>query len=140
MLRNTRKWLEKIYRFLFDNTNSTIQMLFKFNNLLNQRIKTLQNLISSVTTVILRGAGNRGVEKSTQQGALCSVLLTKYHSGGNVKKTETGRICSTYRGEKRCLQGFGGGNLREGDHLEDPGVDERIILKWIVERLDGSID
>ena len=23
------------------------------------------------------------------------------------------------------------GNLRERDHLGDPGVDERIILKWI---------
>jgi hypothetical protein len=28
------------------------------------------------------------------------------------------------------------GNLRDGDHLEDPGVDRRIILKWIFERLD----
>jgi len=35
--------------------------------------------------------------------------------------------CSTYGGEERCIQGFGGQNLRERDHLEDPGVDEGII-------------
>jgi hypothetical protein len=27
-----------------------------------------------------------------------------------------------------------------GDHLEDPGVDRRIILKWIFERLGGGVD
>jgi hypothetical protein len=31
---------------------------------------------------------------------------------------------------------FQWGNLREGDHSEDSGVDGRIILKWIFERLD----
>jgi hypothetical protein len=28
----------------------------------------------------------------------------------------------------------------EGDHLEDRGVDGRIILKWTYERLDGGMD
>ena len=29
-------------------------------------------------------------------------------------------------------------NLREGDHLKDPSVDGRIILKWILEKWDGG--
>jgi len=35
----------------------------------------------------------------------------------------------TYVGQERCVQGFWWGNLRKRDHLEDPGVDERIILR-----------
>ena len=30
--------------------------------------------------------------------------------------------------------GFWWGNLRERDYLEDPGVDRRIILRWIVRK------
>ena len=44
--------------------------------------------------------------------------------------------CTTYGGEERRIQGFGGGNLRKRDHLEDPGVDGRIILKWIFRKWD----
>jgi hypothetical protein len=34
--------------------------------------------------------------------------------------------------------GFCWGDLREGDHLEDPAVDGRIILKWIFKNWDGG--
>jgi len=39
-------------------------------------------------------------------------------------------------GERRGYAGFWWGNLREGEHLEDPGVDGRIILRWICRKWD----
>jgi hypothetical protein len=60
----------------------------------------------------------------------------KYHSDDQVKMTEIGRTCSTYggrRGAYRVLVGKPEGR----NHLEDPGVDGRIILKWILEKWDG---
>jgi hypothetical protein len=34
--------------------------------------------------------------------------------------------------------GFWLGNLREENHLEEPGVDGRIISNWIFEKWDGG--
>jgi hypothetical protein len=38
----------------------------------------------------------------------------------------------TLRG--KAYTGIGWGNLREGDHLKDPGVDGRLTLEWIFEK------
>jgi hypothetical protein len=35
--------------------------------------------------------------------------------------------------------GFWWRDLRESDHLGDPGVDGRIILKWIFKKCDGEV-
>ena len=40
------------------------------------------------------------------------------------------------RGAYRVWWGY----VREGDHLEDAGVDGRIRLKWIVEKWLGGMD
>jgi len=44
-----------------------------------------------------------------------------------------GGACSTY-------WGFWWGNVRKRDHLEDPGVDGRIILTWIFRKWVGGMD
>jgi hypothetical protein len=40
----------------------------------------------------------------------------------------------------KAYTGFWWGNLRERDHLEDTGVDGRIILRWIFRNWDGGMD
>jgi hypothetical protein len=41
-------------------------------------------------------------------------------------------------GEGEVHTGFWWGDQREGDHLGDPGVDGRIILRWTFGKWDGS--
>jgi len=47
-----------------------------------------------------------------------------------------GGIC-----EGEMLRGFWREKLEEGDHLENLGIDGKILLKWILNRLGGhSLD
>ena len=43
-------------------------------------------------------------------------------------------------GREEVHTGFRWGNLRERDHLEGPGLDERITLRWIFRKWDGGMD
>jgi len=45
-----------------------------------------------------------------------------------------GHVARMGRGE--AYTGFWWGNLREQDHLEDPGIDGRIILSWSLRKWD----
>jgi hypothetical protein len=42
-------------------------------------------------------------------------------------------------GRREMHTGFWWGNLKERGHIEDPHVDERVILKWIVEEQNGRV-
>jgi hypothetical protein len=42
-------------------------------------------------------------------------------------------------GRREACKGFWWGNLRERDHLEDPGVGGRIILEWIFRKWDVGV-
>jgi len=42
-------------------------------------------------------------------------------------------------GRGEAYTGFWWGNMRERDHLGDPSVDGRIILRWIFRKLDVEL-
>jgi hypothetical protein len=50
-----------------------------------------------------------------------------------------GGECRTYE-QGEVHTGFRWKNLRERDHLEDPSLSGRIILKWIFKEWDGGMD
>jgi len=50
-----------------------------------------------------------------------------------------GGECSAYAGEEKHIQIFCGGNLKERDHLGDPGVDGSIIIIWIFRKWDVGV-
>jgi len=49
-----------------------------------------------------------------------------------------GGACRAY-GREGAYGGFWWGNLKERDHLGDPGVDARIILRWIFRKRDVGV-
>jgi hypothetical protein len=67
------------------------------------------------------------------------VLLRIYYYGDQITKNEIGGACSMYGGDEKHVQGLGGKNLQERNHLENLDVNRRIILKWILRKLFGAL-
>jgi len=76
-----------------------------------------------------------GPKRDEVTGEWRKLYNIQYCSGYQIEKSEVGRACSTYGGEERC-RGFWWGNMRERNHLEDPDIDGRIILRWICRKWD----
>jgi len=57
----------------------------------------------------------------------CTVLL----GGDQIENSGLVGACGTYVGKERCMEGFGGENCGQREHLEEPGIEGWIILRWI---------
>ena len=68
-----------------------------------------------------------------------------YFSSNIVQVIKSGRMRwvghVAYNGERRGVHRVLVGKLEEQDHLKDSGLDDRIILRWIIRKLDvGGTD
>jgi hypothetical protein len=60
-----------------------------------------------------------------------SLMICTSHPGlfrGGQIEIEMGGKCSTFGGEERFIQDFGGGDMKERDYLDGPGVDGMKLL------------
>jgi hypothetical protein len=63
--------------------------------------------------------------------------LHQYCSGDKIEKNMMGGALARMR-RVEIYTGFWWGNLREKAHLDDPGVDGRIILRWLYWKWVGA--
>ena len=92
-----------------------------------QRLRVFQN------RVLREILGRRRDEVTGDWRKLHNEELNDVYCSPNIvrviKSRMMGEVCSAYGGQ--AYSGFRWGNLRERGHFVDPGIDGRIILRWI---------
>jgi hypothetical protein len=104
-----------------------------------QRLRVVEN------RVLRRIFGPKTDEATGEWRRLHNEELNDLYSSPNIIRVIKSRRMRWARHVARMARGkvhtgFCWGDLREGDHLRDPGVNGRIILKWILKKLDEGID
>jgi hypothetical protein len=61
-----------------------------------------------------------------------------YNFSSHIERNEMGGACSAV-GEGRGVYRVCWGNLMERDHWGDPGLDGRIVLRWILRKWDVGV-
>jgi hypothetical protein len=95
--------------------------------------------------VLRRIFGPERDEVTGKQGNLHNEELNGVYSSPNIIRVIKSIIMG-WAGHVACMGrgtvhiGFWWENLRKRDRLETPGVDERIILRWIFWKWDGDTD
>jgi hypothetical protein len=104
-----------------------------------QRLRVFEN------RVLRRIFGHKNDEATGEWRRLHNEELNDLYSSPNIirviksrRMRWTGHVARMARREVHT--GFWWGDLREGDHLGDPGVDGRIILKRIFKKWDGGMN
>ena len=92
--------------------------------------------LSKSWRVLRKIFGLKGEEATVDWRSLHNDALCDLYTSSNIQFIASRRMdgaCGAYRGDERqsYVHGVGGGNPREGHHLEDLSVDGRTTVKWV---------
>jgi len=125
----------KIYRTII------LPVIFNGYETLSRTLRVEHGLRLFENRVLRRIFGRKRYEVTGEWRKLHNEELNDLYSSPSIVRVMksrrmrwAGHVALWWRGE--VYTGFWRGNLRERDHLKDPGIDGMIILRWIFRKWD----